>query len=284
MKNLVWILALLFSVSVMQSCQKDEITEPPVEVDAPELPKLAMFTMPTSEFDPALVDTSGLNKNPNRFLTDTYFNWFHAAINLVVWHTVVALNTAAPIAAFQAAFYVQPVFIGNLTFEWAYDYTAPVELGGHTYNVSLTGQWNPDFQEVYWEMHLSQEGGYTDFLWYTGTTSVDNNTSQFSLNHQPYNPQNFIQLDYQGDESTGEEHLRFTNIIPSSLDFGDYIEYHKVPGAPLDRGFNVLADPGNLLEIQWHETTKEGRVRHEQRFGDTDWHCWDGELKDVVCD
>ena len=246
MKNLFFVITLLFSVALITSCQKEEI-EDPVIPDAPELPALEMFTMPTDQYDPELVDTSGLIQTNDRGVTDTYFNWFHAAVNLVVWNAVVAINTAAPIAAFGAAFNVEPVYIGDLTFEWAYEYVAPVELGGHTYNVALTGQWDPAIENVDWVMTLSQVGGYTDFVWYTGTTNAGNTDGAFTLNHQPFNPQNYLQLDYQRDPGSEAAILRFTNIIPGNMNFGDYIEYQEAPGNALDRGFTVALETYQYL-------------------------------------
>lgn len=283
MKNLFWIVALLFSVVLVQSCQKEEVTDLPPGVEAPELPPMAMFTMPTGDFDPNTVDTSGVNTQlDERGFNDTYWNWFHAAVSLVVWHAVIVVNMAAPTAAFGAAFNVQPEYIGDLTFEWAYEYVAPVNLGGHTYNVSLTGQYNPDFETVNWVMTLSQVGGYTDFVWYTGTTSANNSEAQFTLNHQPFNPQSYLLAQYQGDNA-GNETLRFTNIIPGNPGNGDYVEYRTNPGATYDLAFDVLTQTDNFLEIEWNEQNIEGRVRHPQHFNDNEWHCWDGEYKDVDC-
>lgn len=282
MKNL-FLIAILLSTAifVIPSCQKEDIGQPD-GLEAPQLPPSSMFTMPTGEFDPASVDTSGFSENGERNM-DTYWHWFYAAINLTVWHTAVVLEMAVPTAAFDAAFTVEPVYIGNLAFQWAYDYVAPIELGGHTYNVVLVGQYAPDFSEVYWTMTLSQVGGFQNFEWYTGVTSTTVNEGTFTLNHQPANPENYLLLTYAGDEATGNAAIRFTRIVPNSPDFGDYVEYRVTPATVYDLAFDVQQTPGDLLEIQWNELGSFGRVRHLAFYGDDNWRCWDGTGKDIDC-
>jgi hypothetical protein len=283
MKNLVWLVAFLFVAGTFQSCQKD-IEDQPTDLVAPAIPPMAMFSMPTETFDENQVDTSGIANNPlERTLTGTYQNWFHSAVNLVVWHTVVVVNMAVPTAAFGAAINQPAEYIGDLTFAWDYVYVAPPNLGGKTYNVLLTGQYEPNLENVLWTMTVSEQGGFTDFVWYTGITSTTNDEGEFTLYRFPNNPQTYLRLDYAGDEVSGNGALRFTNIIPGHVDFGHYIEYREAPGSLLDRAFDVQREGDNFLQIQWNEAGNFGRVKHPTHFGDTDWHCWDAAFMDTEC-
>ena len=284
MKNLSWIFALLLTVGLFQSCAKEEPLqeEPPANLKAPEIPPMAMFTMPTESFDETAVDTSEFGSGGGGGPV-SYYNWFHSAVNLVFWNAAIRLHMALPTAAFGAAVSQPAVYIGDLTFLWEYTYVAPPAQGNQTYHVQLTGQFTPDLEDVLWTLTVSQEGGFTDFVWYTGISSTQQNEGMFTLNWNPDNPQSYLQLDYSGDNSTGEGTLRFTNVVTGSPDFGQYIEYRERPADPYDRAFDVQGDPGYFLEIQWNEDAKDGRVRHPFNFGDDQWHCWDSNLMDVEC-
>jgi hypothetical protein len=279
MKNLIWLIALVFAASIFQSCEKENMQEQP---EAPAIPPMAMFMMPTDDFDESQVDTSEFTSPDDRSFQ--YHHWLHAAVNLVFWNTAIHLHMALPTTAFAHAAAQTPEYIGNLTFEWDYIYVAPPELGGGTYYVVLTGQLTPTYEEVIWTMTVSQEGGFSDFVWYTGISSTEEDEGEFTLNRFPNNPQPYLLLEYSGDETTGYGALRFTNVVPGGPDFGNYIEYREEPGNPYDRAFDVQADPGNLMEIQWNEVGVEGRIRHELHFGDNEWYCWDEFYIDTECD
>ncbi len=285
MKKLVWLAALLIAVGSFQSCEKEPAIEEPEGLTAPEIPPLAMFTMPTDEFDETKLDTFNSSAVDFRGMgPDSYQNWIHAALNLAFWNGVIHLQMAVPTAAFVAAVHTEPQYIGGLTFEWSYPYEAPAGLGGHTYYVSLKGQYAPGFEQVLWTMTVSQEGGFSDFVWYTGISSATEDKGEFTLNRFPNNPQPYLRLDYMGDETTGQGMLRFTNIAPGGDNFGHYIEYREMPGEIYDRAFDVQQGPGNFLEIQWNEESSEGRVRHPFHFDDGEWYCWDASFVDVECE
>ncbi|MEL7427230.1 MAG: hypothetical protein AAFN81_29855 [Bacteroidota bacterium] len=280
MKNFLLFFVLILSVTFIQSCEKDEpIEEETQQLVAPDIPPTQMFAMPLesvteTETDTTLAETNGF----------TYWNWAHAALSLVGWNTVVYLNMAVPTAAFARAFNEQAVYIGDLTFRWAYQYTAPAELGGDIYDINLTGQYISDAQEVQWTMTASQIGGFSDFVWYTGITATDNTEGHFTLNRRPANPEPYLRMDYAAGLSPEDGSLRFTNVIPTHPENGDYLEYRTDSVDEFNRAFDVQRAAGDLLEIRWNEPAGDGQVRHPQRFNDTEWHCWDTEQRDVDCE
>ncbi|MBR9920331.1 MAG: hypothetical protein GYB31_05770 [Bacteroidetes bacterium] len=278
MKNSFWLIALLFSVALFQSCQKEGMQDDPAEQVAPEIPPMAMYSMPTDALEDTETDTTFAMANGM-----TYHNWFHSATHLVFWHTVVQLHMAVPTTAFAAALNQQAEYIGNGTFKWDYPYTAPPALGGATYYVVLTGQYQNSVQEVAWTMTVSQVGGFSDFVWYTGVTAVDESYASFTLNRFPNNPQPFVNIEHTKDQSIGGETTRFTNVIPGNPQNGQYIEYRISPGNDFNRQFDVQAEAGNYLNIQWNEPAGDGRVKHPFHYGDSDWHCWDTNQIDSAC-
>lgn len=277
MKTSYWsfIVTLAFSITLFSSCEEDPMPAPSA---APEIPPTEMFSIPTAVMDHSSTDTTSSHA--------TYHNWVHAGINLVVWNTIIVANISIPTAAFARALDENPVYIGNGIFEWSYQYVAPPILGEETYDISLTGEYINNGQDVRWIMTASQVGGFTNFEWYRGIVATNHTEGNFTVNHQPNNPAPYISIDYLGDPSTSDESIRYTNINPSSNEIGGYIEYRVEPGNSFNRAFDVNGgpnNPGSFLEIQWLDPTMEGRVKNPDHFNDTDWHCWDTNREDTAC-
>lgn len=278
MKKSYFFLTAALTVIFLSSCVVDPPTTPQ---SAPEIPPAEVFTLSTEEISETSSDTTTA-------LTTgvTYRNWAHAGINLLVWNTVIVLKTGIPWAAFGRALNETPVFIGNATFEWTYQHQAHPNLGGDLYDIRLTGQYLNNSQEVEWVMTASKVGGFQEFEWYRGIVSTDHTSASIILNHQPNNPESCLRIDYERNPATNDASIRYTNIDPTNSDMGAYIEHRVQSTEDFNRAYDVLTkpnDPRTFLEIQWNEPTREGRVKHEKRFNNTDWHCWDVNQIDVDC-
>lgn len=278
MKNFLLLLSLIAALVFLQSCEEEPQEEDIQQLVAPQIPPAEMFAMPISEVRETDTDTTAHTGGI------TYWNWTHAALSLVGWNTVVYLNMAIPTAAFAHAFNAEPAYIGNLTFQWVYQYEAPPGLGGHSYDVALTGQYINNTEEVQWTMTVSQVGGFSDFIWYTGTTAADNSEGYFVLNRNPANPEPYLRMDYQEGLLPEDGTLRFTIVIPADPANGHYLEYRADSLAEFNRAFDVQGAPNNFQEIRWNEPAGNGQVRDPERFNDNEWHCWDTELRDVDCE
>lgn len=56
------------------------------------------------------------------------------------------------------------------------------------------------------------------------------------------------------------------------------------PTAEFNRFYDIFnIENDNLLEINWNETDKNGRVKDPIKYGDDEWHCWDQDLQDSEC-
>jgi len=275
MKKLGFVLAIVFAFSfVMQSCQKEE-TDPYAGKEAPKLPSEKTFVMP---FDNAMHDEFGGSSEDR-----TIANWGHAAGNVLVWNTVLTANLAIPVLAFHAAINHEPLYQGSGIWLWEYS----VSDASGTYHAKLYGELLVS-EEVKWDMYISKtgSGAFSEVHWYTGITAWDESYAHWTLNHNPYSPTPFIQIDYQKDNGAGVASIRYTNIIPGDAGNGSYIEYREgfEPSGEFDRAYDVFAaNVPNLLEILWNSADKHGRVKDPVKFGDQEWHCWDTNLQDVQC-
>lgn len=274
MKNLSYLFALLIAAAFsFQSCQKDA-NDPYAGKEAPQLPAPATFVMPMDdnfeEFTEDQLDDRGAG------------NWVHAAANVLVWNTILTANLAVPVAAFHAAVQQQAVYQGYGVWLWEYSVTGN---NGLTYHAKLYGELLAT-EEVKWDMYISQVGGFTNVHWYTGITAWDQSYASWTLNFNPNNPQPFIGIQYQKDNGAGVASIRYTNIIPGNVGNGGYIEYREgaYNGGLYDRAYDVYKiEIDNLLEINWNDAARHGRVKDFEKFGDNDWHCWDGLLQDTQC-
>ncbi len=279
MKSIKLISLLVLSIFLMQSCTTDDSfnSGKSDEAVAPELPPVQSLIMPFTGFEDA--DTTGLVDQANNRSGATYRNWFYAASNLILWHTVVTVNMALPIASFNEAFNQDPVYAGNGVWKWSYD----VNDNGTVYLCVLSGQ-AIDNETLQFDMHVSKAGGFNNVHWYTGTVTDNGNTGVWEFSDRPNNPRKVIRAEY-GKNAAQVAHLTFTNIKEQSPDMGDYIEYREAPGADFDRAYDVYrVQPDDLIEIQWNEAIAGGRVKSQDFFNDDDFHCWDMEFMDVDCE
>lgn len=277
MKNLNVVFIFVLSLFFIQSCQKDSISDPVVDPfadkAAPELPSEETFIIPFNNFSSYQEGDTDI-RNPQ--------NWIHSAANVFVWNTILAVNLAIPTAAFFESFKQRPVYQGEGVWLWAYE----VSANGVTYQAELFGKLTLSSPEVSWEMYINQVGGFGRVKWYSGVTANDQSYANWTLYHNPQHPAPFVEIDYQKDNGNGVSAIRFTNIIPRHTGNGGYIEYFEGLGATgdFDRIYNVYkAETDNLLEIQWNEANKNGRVKDLEKFGDQEWHCWGTNRLNTEC-
>jgi hypothetical protein len=135
---------------------------------------------------------------------------------------------------------------------------------------------------VRWEMYISKQGEYTDFLWYYGESNLPATEGFWILKNKPSDPTDFIRIDWERDLAEGTHDIRYTNIVPGGPENGGYI-WHGVTAGERFNHFVELFNKGqnNHTYIAWNSTTKEGRVKDANRFGNNEWHYWDSNHIDV---
>ena len=253
------IIAALMIVS-LAGCKKDD-------PEAPLLPPSSSFVMDYSEFD------------DNSFKSaSTAANFVFAGTHVAVWNTVLFFNLVVPVAAFWESFNHQAEYQGNSTWTWDYNFN----VIGIQHKAEL--QAVLDGAEVQWKMYISKDGNYSNYLWYSGSTRVDRTYANWTLNSDPANPQQYLNVEWNRNAQTGLENIKYKNVIPGHADNGSYIYYEQSNDADLDRVYDIYGSGNdNLINIKWHHLNKDGRVKNEAHFGDTDWHCWDIDYTDMVC-
>ncbi len=95
--------------------------------------------------------------------------WEFAAAVSGVWSSLITKNLEIPITAYRFAKDYEPLYLGDSTWQWNYNFT----VNTSSYKARLIGKTRTN--DVYWEMYITQEGtgGFADFLWFKGTSGTD---------------------------------------------------------------------------------------------------------------
>ena len=271
-KSLSFVLIVSMTLFLMLSnCTKDS-TSPKEE--PPPSPPEASLVMDLK----ALPDTSSLAPLLEGKNTLTYANWGWSALNVAFWNAAITLTMIVPVAAFGATINVEPELQSDGRWLWTKNFT----VAGVVHTAKLYGKTVTDGVE--WEMYISKDGAYTDFKWYTGFSNLPVNEGTWTLYRDPNNPVEFLSIEwhYNRQQDTGD--IQYTNIVPNDPENGGYIYYEKTNNSPFNAGYDIYnKGMDNLTEMEWDRTAHDGRVRDPLHFGDTDWHCWDMNLMDTVC-
>jgi len=211
-------------------------------------------------------------------LSSNKSNWNHAALNVGFWSAVVVVGLAVPVAAFQASFRNIPLQQPDGSWIWSYS----VLIRGSIHSAELHGQFIPE--GVHWDMRISKEDEYQDFLWYYGESNLPATEGCWILKQNPDVPNDLLQIDWSRDISTGTYSIRYTNIVPDGPENGGYIDVQYTDDIPYDYIWDIYnKGQDNHTYIEFSGSTGEGRVKDLNRFGDDDWHCWDSDRMNVAC-
>jgi hypothetical protein len=263
------VLLLVISCSKSSSGPKEE---------PPAIPPASSFIMDFSDFTgPDTSVNMPENGVPNEFIL-TYQNWGWAYTNVVVWNTVLTVTLAVPVAAFLESFKHEPSQQSNGKWLWSYSFTAL----NSSYTAKLYGSISNDGTE--WEMYITKEGVYEDFLWYEGGADLPRTNGTWTVYANPDNATPFLSIEWNRDVNVGTADITYTNITPSVQNNGDYISYGLVGDATYDAFYQIYQKGENhLVEIEWNRQIMYGRIKDMMHFEDEEWHCWDEHLEDIDC-
>ena len=264
---------------VMAGCQKTDTTQPE-ESQPPEIPPASTFLMDFDDFpDTAKISMPGGNSFNK---TQTRQNWGWAALNVGVWNTLLTLTFAVPVAAFVESFNHEPEQQDDGSWVWTYTFRPP---GGVLHTAELHASLVSE--GIQWEMYISKQNVYSDFLWYSGLSAYTGREGSWTLYHNPTDPTPFLGIEWHRNPLQGTADIKYTNIVPNHPENGGYIFYGIVNSNPYDAFYDIYnKGQDNHTNIEWDRTSKAGRVKDPLHFGDADWHCWDtldNDLQDIDC-
>ena len=192
------------------SCNDD----PPTPIPAPGIPPKSTMVIDFEDFTDQ--DTSSYKAG------DSYQHWGWAATNVGFWHTAVSLTMIVPIASFQEAFNHEAVYDPDSeSWKWSYNFWAAGALHLAELHASLVNE------GVLWEMYISKNNHYSNFLWYSGISNTTSTSGFWELNKDPDNPTDFLYIEWNRDLTDETGDVKYTNVIPGDEGNGSYIHYGK---------------------------------------------------------
>lgn len=261
--------AIVLSVSILftvTSCDKEPVDE------RPELPPVESMVMDFSDFaEPAGGAKGTLN---------TYANFTYSYLTVGVMNFAAAIVTVLPLTAYAVALQQTPVYVGDLTWEWSFDFP----LNNVNYTATLTGA-RINNQEFSMEMVIAFAASPdTGVKWFDGVVRYDHTRATWTIYKN--GTTGVLEIEWNNDFVTEEADLTYTLTDPEHAENGSYISLAYMSDEFFDAAYTVSLVAG-MTNIEWNTTTIEGRVKAPVHFGDDAWHCWDTQangLIDKVCD
>jgi hypothetical protein len=265
-KSFVSVLLSFLMLMTSNSCKKDDEKD-----DLPELPPMEALLMDFSDFDDVPGDKKALQ---------TYENFIIAASNVGFWNLFAQVVIAVPCLAYAEAFNHEAVYLGDNSWQWAYSVT----YDQVTYSAKLISK-RISNDEYKLKMLVSQSGtgGFTDFKWFEGTVRYDGTAAIWTLYQSPAEPAPVLTITWIMDYETDLYSIKYTDILADSEDYGSYIEHGVTDGTPYN-AYYIISTTAGTINIEWDKTTKAGRIKAPEFLEDANWHCWDENLADAVCE
>ena len=210
---------------------------------------------------------------------DSY--WQLSASAALLWKAIIYTTLAVPVYSFQLAVEETPVYLDDKTWQWSCSAT----LLSVTYGARLTGQITET--NVVWKMYITTEGtgGFTDFLWFDGTSEFDGTEGQWRLYESPLVPVKILQIDWS---VTGDKvgMIKYTYTKSGAYE-GNYIEYGLTTSALNAyykiHYYNSSEEKLFDLDVEWSTTLHNGRVKCPVHFQTSNWYCWDSNHLNITC-
>ena len=214
----------------------------------------------------------------NLYALDEQKNWGFAAINVGFWNAILFVGLVIPVAAFLESFNHSPEQQPDYTWVWSYDVT----INDIAHMVELHGRYIDN--GVRWEMYVSKEGEYTEFQWYYGESALPATEGYWILKKNPSDPTDLLRIDWHRDIAEDSHDIKYTNIVPGGPENGGYILYEVTAETPYDRSYEIYnKGKRNTTYIEWDSAQRAGQVKDLRHFGDSEWHCWDANQRDIDC-
>jgi hypothetical protein len=250
-------------------CKKDK-------GDPPLLPPYESMIIDFSNFSSASKsaapepDVKGVNSS----------NWEFASKVARGWEALINSTIGVPIASIKVTSAYDPGYLSEKTWQWSYSFTA----AGQPYKAKLTGEIRST--DVLWKMYVTKEGpgGYTDFLWFEGTSLPDRSGGEWKVKESNASQVVLFNIAWTYSGSAVNT-VRYEYMKSGNLN-GSYIKYGPLSGS-LNSYYDIHYYESALakvsdVDIEWNSSTKNGRVKStDYLLGD--WYCWDSNKVNVAC-
>ena len=149
------------------------------------------------------------------------------------------------------------------------------------YTAELYGEINGTI--VNWEMYISQTGGYSDYLWFTGESNIDGSGGTWTFNKSVEEPVDYLHVVWNYHD-VGVGDLKYEVVQSTAENVGSYIFYAFNNDEEYDAACTLFNSVGsNMVNVEWHRINRDGRVKSPVYFEDDFWHCWNEARENIDC-
>lgn len=259
-------MAVLLSLMIFFSACDNEPAD-----GQPDLPPIESMMMDFSDFE----GQAGGTKTAEV----TYGNFTHSYVSVLYWNLISTVTMTLPVAAYGYALQQEAEYVGDQSWEWSFDF----KHEGLDYSAVLraTRISNEVFSAVMKIGPAALPG--QAIKWFDGEVRYDHTQAIWNL----YNEGSIkvLEAEWHMNYETKAGDLTYTYLEPGQEETGSYIMFEHRPQEVYDAAYTISLAAGSTL-IEWNISSKEGRVKDQQKFGDSDWHCWESHSKglaDMTC-
>ena len=264
--NIRSFIAITLSISLLfttVSCDKEPVA------DRPDLPPLESLVMDFSDFNEQPRGKKGTDAS--------YENFLHSYLTVFFWNVASTVTLALPVAAYGVALQQDPEYVGDHTWEWSFDFP----LNSLNYTATLTGA-RISNEEFSMKMVIALAAAPNlGVKWFDGVVRYDHTHATWNLYKD--GTVKVLEAVWNKDFETEEADLKYTYVEPEQDETGSYIMLAYTPEEFYDAAYTIQLAAG-MTNIEWNTVTIEGRVMDPVKFGDSDWHCWDANAMDKICE
>jgi len=275
-KFLSLVLIIVIALGMLTGCKKKK-------GDPPKLPPAESMSIDFANFEPGRksVDFASAQKGVENS------NWEFSALVAGYFKAVIVTTLAVPVASFKVTLAQTPLWLEEKTWQWSAEATVLTIK----YKARLVGQIRTS--DVLWKMYITREGtgGFAEFIWFEGTSKLDGSGGQWILNHSSQFKEPVLQIDWTktaaGIGTVKHTYVRALNDNRVTDPFKtSYIEYGKTTSTTYNAYYTIRYYNGQSfsdMNVEWSTTGKNGRVKCQPYFGDTNWYCWNGNYVNIIC-
>jgi len=172
-------------------------------------------------------------------------------------------------------------------WRWFSSYTDAI---GQTYSVELAGQEVSGRYE--WVISVSKSGilGFENYPWITGWSSKDGRNGQWDVKVGTLDTDLLVSCAWEAEGQKVKSvtvNYELGHLCMGIMPFfhGSSITYaaqatDSAYDSSISANYNHLGLGFWAANIEWNSQTGAGRVNCQNRFGNSNWHCWDAHHND----
>lgn len=206
-------------------------------------------------------------------------NWQFSTVSLALWNTFLNKNCVIPITSFKEAIKRTPSYLDDNTWEWN------ASFNGDSITVKATLHGTIVNDSVKWNLYIStvqKSNTINEFLWIEGMSARNQTGGWWLIYEKPSNPVPYLRISWK-QENEKPATVNYILVKSGDPDFGTSLENGHLDHPIYNTYYSLDLNYGKSIFIELNKESKEGHIKSELLFNDSQWHCWNALYENVVC-